>query len=141
MGALVTSNFLNLLGAALISGDTRSPAQRFTTPTPVYINDDLMVLGSTEIAEEAMQIMFRGLSERGITELVARVVASELPRGPMQKVWADWDYLNAQGKVVAYTRSEYVLRAPDAPQLTMIEMVNHIDFAFPEIVARLPLSR
>ncbi|MEO0938499.1 MAG: hypothetical protein AAFY38_10130 [Pseudomonadota bacterium] len=111
------------------------------TPTPVYMEDALMVLGSPEIAQEAMEIMYQGLREYGVHSLDAHVVAVELPRGPMQKVWVDWDYHSKAGARVATVRAEYVLRHPDRPDETMIEMVNYVNFAFPAIVERLPLAR
>lgn len=141
MRAPDVTSFLNALGSALMAGNTGWVASRFSTPTPVYMDKQLMVLGSTGIAVEAMEIMYHGLVEHGVHRLEARVAAVELPRGPMQKVWADWDYCGPAGVLIATTRTEYVLRHPDRPAETMIEMVNYVDFAFPAIVRRLPLAR
>lgn len=141
MQAPELTRFLNDLGSALMAGDTRRVAARFSTPTPVYLNDALMVLGSREIAHEAMEIMYRGFVAQGVHKLEARIAAVELPRGPMQKVWVDWDYRGAGGLPIATIRAEYVLRHPDRTGETMIEMVNYVDFAFPAIIDALPLAR
>ncbi|MEL7098693.1 MAG: hypothetical protein AAGM84_07685 [Pseudomonadota bacterium] len=141
MSTKAVTAFLNEQADALMVGDVASIAARFTTPIPVYLNESLMVLGSPAIAEEALGIMRAGLLAHGVAKQRARVIASELPRGPMQKVWIDWTYLNSAGALLGKGRTEYVLRDPGAPERTMFELIDHVSLAFPDIKRNLPVSR
>jgi len=141
MSIKAVTAFLNEQANALLEGDTSAVAARFVTPIPVYLNANLMVLGSRAIAEEALGIIREGLIAQGVARQSAIVVASELPRGPMQKFWVDWHYQDGCGTLLGTGRAEYVLRDADIAARTMFELIDHVSLAFPDIQGKLPLSR
>ncbi|MEM8577074.1 MAG: hypothetical protein AAGF60_04415 [Pseudomonadota bacterium] len=135
------TELLNTMADQLMAGDIRAVADRFVTPTPVYFDDDLMVVRTPEMARAQLSTFRGALLSRGVTRLRAEVTALSLPIGPLRRAWVTWRYQGPSGTPRGQARTHYVVRCNGQPDAVQLEMVQYTEIAFPTYVAGLPLAR
>ncbi len=79
--------------AALQDGMLDTIVADYDYPFALQVEEDLTVF-ATKAEFAAALAAYRGqLATSGVTEVIARMTAVELPRDGRFRIWADWDYV------------------------------------------------
>ncbi|WP_420011162.1 hypothetical protein [Tateyamaria sp.] len=134
-----TLKFLEVLATAFDEGRLMDLARHYAFPMPAYTKDDLLVFGSADTLVEGLSIYRDIATEAGIIRVKPRIVAEGLRINNYANLWVEWDHLDAAGVCKRTSQVRYVLRFEPHCAMPLIELVEYMVPAFPEIAAHLPL--
>mmetsp|Transcript_24127 Transcript_24127/g.44844 ORF Transcript_24127/g.44844 Transcript_24127/m.44844 type:complete len:143 (+) Transcript_24127:9546-9974(+) len=137
----MTLQFLHGLAKAFDEGRLLELAQNYAFPMPAYTEDDLLVFGSPETLTEGL-VIYRDIAvANGIVRTAPRIVAEGLRINNYANLWVEWDHFDASDTCKRTSQVRYVLRFNPQCSMPLIELVEFVVPAFPEISEHLPLVR
>lgn len=116
-------------GELLLAGRTDELLATYRFPLPVYLRTARFTLATPERAWPVFAILRQYLLDRGVTALVPRISALDLPRDGRFRVWVDWNELAPCDQAVRLSSAIYYCR--ETPSGAVIEMVNYRRLSMP----------
>ena len=116
-------------GELLLSGRTEELLATYRFPLPVFVRSVRFTLDTPERARPIFAVLRQTLLDRGVTALVPRITALDLPRGGRFRVWVDWHELAPFDRPPRLSSAIYYCRETSSG--AAIEMVNYARLAMP----------
>lgn len=134
------SSFLDRLAAFFEAGDLQSLAAHCVMPLPVYLGGSLMVLGSRDVAAEALGHLRAMVTAQNMAQVRATIDAVELPVSQQQSLYATWTYTDTNGAVIGRSKVRYVLGLRPFEACPQVHLVHYIQTDFTDLANQMPFS-
>lgn len=134
------TSFLDRLAGFFEVGDLQSLAAHCVMPLPVYLGDKLMVLGSQDVAAEALGHIRAMVTAQDMAHVRATIDAVELPVSKHQSLYATWTYTNTKGAVIGRSKVRYILEIPASGASPRVHLVHYIQTDFTDLANQMPFS-
>ena len=115
----------------LLSGRIEDYCREYPVPTPIYLQDKLLPITSSDQMLQAANHLRKLFLRRGVLHIQPKVAAVELPRKGRFRVWVNWLEFAQDSVNNAASQSIYYLQQTDHDFRT--EMVNWPAMSMPEL--------
>jgi hypothetical protein len=106
----------------------------YTTPLPVYLGDQRMVVGGPDQALSMLTVLRDAMLARGVVALRPTVKAVDLPRGGRFRAWVDWHEIAYPASASRWSTVTYYCRRTG--QGLQTEMMHYTRQSMPELAPR-----
>ncbi|WP_210527136.1 hypothetical protein [Rubellimicrobium arenae] len=86
------SAFFQRLGDLFVQGRIREMTGSWAYPCPVEVQGGLVVMRNAAMMEAFLAMRHADAIQRGLTAMIPRIAAIEMPRKERFRVWLRWEY-------------------------------------------------
>lgn len=131
-----TESFLKTASVLFMAGRMAPIASSFSEPFTLHLEDTLISLQSRTSCQVALHRYRRLLHRRGVTAIIPRIAAQELPRRNRFRTWVEVVFYAGTERLPNQSKSIFYGRL-DGERLN-VEMIHFLTFAQPEVKRLIP---
>ena len=131
------SELVQALGVAFSTLDWATVATLFLPPVALYHEENLVLTITLDQTLDLLAANRERLRKRGVARVVPQINAQEVTALGSTRIWLTWSNLSETGVVMGNSPAVlYCTR--DADGALKVQVLEFLDYAFPELLAQMP---